>query len=303
MANNEGWPYWLADRLAQLAAQGGPRFSIVDMGISGNRVTQDTGTAGVSAEHRLQQDVLEQTGLKAVLMMEGINDIGAGVAKADLEAGLSRIVARVHGAGAQILLSPLTPAGDTTAPTFYSPFYSSPDGVQERHDVNAWIRRANGAYSPSFDFDAVIKDPQAPDHLLQSFNSGDNLHPNLAGQEALADSVGLDAVQQLIGPADAPPTTDSGSQSTTAPAGRSPHACTSRRIITVHIRGAHGEVLRALRVSINGRRISVAGHRRARVRIALNGRPRARVVVRITAVTRSGRTLRDTRRYRTCQAR
>src|SRR3954451_53561 len=188
MANSEGWPYSLADRLAQLAAKGGPRFSIIDMGISGNRVTQDTASAGVSAEHRLQPDVLDQTGLKAVLMLEGINDIGAGVPKAALDDGLSHIVARVRGAGAKILLSPLTPAGDATAPTFYSPFYSSPDGVQERHDVNDWISRVSGGYSRSFDFDPVIKDPQSPDHLMQSYNSGDNLHPNLAGQQAMSGS-------------------------------------------------------------------------------------------------------------------
>ena len=110
MADSQGWPYWLANRLAQLAAKGGPRFSIVNMGISGNRVTQDTPTAGVSAEHRLQRDVLDQTGLEAVLVMEGINDIGAGVAKAPLIDGLTHIVTRVRGAGAGILLSPLTPA-------------------------------------------------------------------------------------------------------------------------------------------------------------------------------------------------
>jgi lysophospholipase L1-like esterase len=74
-ASDEGWPYWLADRLVQLAADGGPRLSIIDMGISGNQVTQNTG-AGQSAENRLQRDVLDQAGLRGVLMMEGINDIG-----------------------------------------------------------------------------------------------------------------------------------------------------------------------------------------------------------------------------------
>jgi lysophospholipase L1-like esterase len=296
MANSQGWPYWLADRLAQLAAKGGPRFSIIDMGISGNRVTQDTASAGVSAEHRLQPDVLDQTGLKAVLMMEGINDIGAGVPKATLEDGLSHIVARVHGAGAKILLSPLTPAGDTTGPTFYSPFYSSPDGVQERHDVNDWIHRTSGVHSSAFDFDPVIRDPQSNDHLLQDYNSGDNLHPNLAGQQAMAKSVDLATIEQLIKPAESAP-----SNAPTGAATQPPRACTSRRTVTVHIRGSHGATLRALRVSINGRRVKVAGHRRASVRIDLKGRPRARVVVRITAITNRGRTLHDTRRYQTCQ--
>ena len=111
------------------------------------------------------------------------------------------LVARPRGlpspcsAGAEILLSPLTPAGDLTGPTFYSPLYSSPSGVQERHDVNAWMRRVSGAYNSSFDFDPVIKDPQSPDHIRQSYNSGDNLHPNLAGQQVMAGSI-----ECLVGP-------------------------------------------------------------------------------------------------------
>lgn len=195
MAGNEGWPYWLAERLAQLAAQGGPRLSVIDMGISGNEVTQDTSINGVSAQHRLQRDVLDQTGLKEVLMMEGINDVGniggtAGVPEATIETGLSQIIQRVRNAGARILLSPLTPAGDVDGPAPYG-LCSSPAGVQERHDVNDWIRRTSGAYTPLFDFEPLIEDPQFPNHLLLAYNSGDNLHPNIAGQQAMANSIDL----------------------------------------------------------------------------------------------------------------
>jgi lysophospholipase L1-like esterase len=191
-ASDEGWPYWLADRLAQVAAQAGPRLSIIDMGISGNQVTQDNIVAGASAEHRLQRDVLDQTGLKAVLMMEGVNDIvnffgPSPVPGPTIESGLAQIIARVRDAGAGILLSPLTPAGDLTQP-FPHGYVSTPAGVQDRHDVNTWIRHTGGAYSPLFDFEPVIEDPQFPDHLLPSYNSGDNLHPNIAGQRAMADS-------------------------------------------------------------------------------------------------------------------
>jgi lysophospholipase L1-like esterase len=194
-ASNEGWPYWLADRLTQWAAQGGPRLSIIDMGISGNEVTQDTTISGVSAEHRLQRDVLDQTGLKALLMMEGINDIGniggtSSVREAAIESGLAQIIERVRGAGAGILLSPLTPAGDLTEPAPYG-YVSTPTGVQERHDVNNWIRRTSGPYTPAFDFEPVIEDPQFPNHLLLTYNSRDNLHPNIPGQQAMADSIAL----------------------------------------------------------------------------------------------------------------
>lgn len=203
-ASDEGWPYWLANRLVQLAADGGPRLSVIDMGISGNQVTQDTAFAGVSAEHRLQRDVLDQTGLKAVLMMEGINDIGnfgqtAGVPAPAIEAGLAQIVQRVRSADTGILLSPLTPAGDATEPAPYGPLYSSPAGIQERFDVNNWIRRMSTAYSPLFDFEPVIEAPLFPNHILAAYNSGDDLHPSIAGQQAMADSIDLRTVERLVG--------------------------------------------------------------------------------------------------------
>jgi lysophospholipase L1-like esterase len=191
-ASDEGWPYWLADRLTQVAAQGGPRLSIIDMGISGNQVTQDNAIAGASAARRLQRDVLDQTGRKGVLMMEGINDIvnpfgtspGPG---ATIESGLAQIIETVRDAGAGILLSPRTPAGDLTEPFPYGSV-STPGGVQERHDVDNWIRHTSGGYSPLFDFEPVIEDPRFPDHLWPSDNSGDSLHPSIAGQRAMADS-------------------------------------------------------------------------------------------------------------------
>jgi lysophospholipase L1-like esterase len=206
LASDEGWPYWLANRLVQLAAQGGPRYSIIDMGISGNDVSFDRSGYGVSAEHRLQRDVLDQTGLKAVLMLEGINDIGgSNLPTPTLEGGLASVVARVRAAGAGILLSPMTPSGDATAPAPYGLNYSSPAGEQERHDVNGWIRRSSGAYSPFFDFDPVIADPQEPNHIALAYNSADNLHPSVPGQQAMAASIDLATVEQVI-PASPPMT-------------------------------------------------------------------------------------------------
>jgi lysophospholipase L1-like esterase len=84
----------------------------------------------------------------------------------------------------------MTPAGDVDGPAPYG-LCSTPAGVQERHDVNDWIRRTSSAYLPQFDFEPVVEDPQFPNHLLLTYNSGDNLHPNIAGQQAMADSIDL----------------------------------------------------------------------------------------------------------------
>jgi hypothetical protein len=96
-------------------------------------------------------------------------------------------------------MSALTPAGDPLAPaSLYGPEYSSPSGVQERHDVNQWIRGRSRAYIGDFDFDPVLADPSFPNHILSQYNSGDNLHPNLAGQQAMAASVGLRTLEWLV---------------------------------------------------------------------------------------------------------
>ena len=216
----KGWPYLLADRLRRWAASGGPCYSVTGVGIIGNAVTYDSKipgfSFGLSAQRRLQQDVLGQTNLRAVLMMEGINDIGnAGSASPvpaeEIERGLRSIIQRVSADGAAILVSPLTPAGDLMQPAINpSANYSTPAGVRERHDLNAWIRRDSGAYSPRFDFEPVVSDPQAPDHLNPAYNGalldrtagvgpvGDNLHPNAAGQQAMTESIDLPTIEQLI---------------------------------------------------------------------------------------------------------
>jgi lysophospholipase L1-like esterase len=203
-ASDEGWPYWLANRLVELAREGGPRLSIIDMGISGNQVTQNT-AAGQAAENRLQRDVLDQTGLRGVLMMEGINDIGnfgqpASVPEGNIEAGLADIVQRVRAVGAGILLSPLTPSGDAAFPAPYGPLYSAPASIQERFDVNDWIRRQSRAYSPLLDFEPVIENPQDPNEILAAYDSGDDLHPNIAGQQAMADSIPFQTIERLVQP-------------------------------------------------------------------------------------------------------
>jgi lysophospholipase L1-like esterase len=215
-----GWPVLLAERVRQWAATGGPCYSVTGVGIVGNAVTYDSRfpglSFGLSAQHRLQQDVLDQTNLAAVLMMEGINDIGnAGstspVPLEEIERGLGAIIERVRAEDAAILVSPLTPAGDLTQPAINpSLHYSTPSGVQERHDLNDWIRGESGAYSPAFDFEPVVADPQEPDHLNPDYNGalldrtaglgpvGDNLHPNAAGQQAMSDSIDLPTIDQLI---------------------------------------------------------------------------------------------------------
>ncbi|HEX5402578.1 MAG TPA: SGNH/GDSL hydrolase family protein [Pseudonocardiaceae bacterium] len=183
---NERWPNILARRFD---ARAGKTLSVVDEGISGNRVLSDAGTAGVSALARFQRDALSQPGAKDIIVLEGINDIGqsdlgttALVTPADLIAGYRQLINQAHAAGLRIFGATMTP--------FKGAFYWSPQGEKTREAVNKWIL-TSGAFDGTIDFAAVTANPADPQTYNPAFDSGDHLHPNDAGYQAMADAINL----------------------------------------------------------------------------------------------------------------
>ena len=179
---NNRWPDQLARRLAARKSAG---VAVLNAGISGNRVLGDG--AGVSALARFDRDVLMQTGVTHVVVMEGINDIGIARANpspsaADLIAGHKQLIARAHARGLKIYGATLTP--------YEGAAYFSPEGEAKRQALNQWIR-TSGAYDGVIDFDQVTRDPAAPTKFLPAFDSGDHLHPGDAGYKAMGDAVDL----------------------------------------------------------------------------------------------------------------
>jgi lysophospholipase L1-like esterase len=164
---------------------------VVDQGISGNRVLADG--AGVSAQARLDRDVLTQTGARVVIFLEGINDIGfadlglgPAITADDLIAGYQQIVARCHNAGLSIV-------GGTLTPFKGVPNYWNETGEQIREAVNRWIR-TSGTFDTVVDFAAATADPNDPQVFNPAYDSGDHLHPNDAGYQAMADAIDLRAL-------------------------------------------------------------------------------------------------------------
>ena len=178
---NNRWPDEFARRLAAAKIP----LGVLNEGISGNRVLCDG--AGVSALARFDRDVLVQPGAKYVVVLESINDIGIGrstpVPSADdLIAAHRQLIERAHARGLKIYGATLTP--------FDGAAYFTQEGEAKRQAVNAFIRSGK-AYDGVIDFDAAVRDPQAPSKIQMQFNPGDNLHMNDAGYRAMAGAIDL----------------------------------------------------------------------------------------------------------------
>ncbi len=180
---NNRWPNHLARRLAEASV----RLGVLNLGIAGNRVLGDG--AGVSALARFDRDVLAQSGVTHVVVMEGINDFGIGGAEgpsaADLIAGHQQLIARARAAGLKIYAGTLTPFEGTAFPGYYSP-----ENDAKRRALNEWIRTSQ-AYDGVIDFDAAVRDPMQPSRLLPAYAAADNLHLSDAGYQAMARAVDL----------------------------------------------------------------------------------------------------------------
>ncbi|MDE3053738.1 MAG: SGNH/GDSL hydrolase family protein [Gemmatimonadota bacterium] len=185
--SNRRWPDDFARRL--LTTPGAPVLSVVNAGISGNRVL-DPG-AGPSALARFGRDVLLQPGVRYVIVMEGINDIGWAnfsknpddrVSAAQIIFGLAQMARAAHERGLVVYGATLTPFATS------EPYYSAASDAK-RDSVNAWIR-TGGAFDGVIDFDAVTRDPADPRRFLPAYD-GDQLHPNDAGYAAMARSIDL----------------------------------------------------------------------------------------------------------------
>lgn len=184
---NARWPDDLARRLLQESPP--HQMGVANEGISANQVTADGtgpdgGNAGVSAEARLDRDVLAQPGARTVIFLEGINDIGDGTvtSASQLITADEQIIARAHAAGLRILGGTLTP--------FEGAGYYSPQKEQIREQVNDWIR-TSGAFDGVIDFARAVQDPSNPQMFAPSYDSGDHLHPNDAGYQAMANAIDL----------------------------------------------------------------------------------------------------------------
>lgn len=178
------WPSVLAKRLHD---RGVANLAVINEGISGNRVLADG--AGVSVLARFDRDVLAQPGIKYLVFMEAINDIGGAsragatpVTTEEIIAIYKQMIARAHMRGIKVIGATLTP--------YEGAGYFSDQGEVIRSAVNDWIR-TTGLLDGMVDFDLATRDPEHPKKFRPGFNIRDNLHPNDAGYQAMAEAIDL----------------------------------------------------------------------------------------------------------------
>ncbi len=194
---NDRWTDVLAARLS--AAPATHLIGVSNQGIGGNHLLTDG--LGPNALARFDRDVLAQAGVRWLIVFEGVNDLGKLARGEDLPNGVATpadhaaLVARILAAYQQMILrahaQSLRVYGATITPYVGSDYYHpGPAEEVDREAVNAWIR-APGHFDAVVDFDAVVRDPAHPDHLLPAFDCGDHLHPSPAGYRAMGNAIPL----------------------------------------------------------------------------------------------------------------
>jgi lysophospholipase L1-like esterase len=184
---NQRWPNELASRLQ--ASKKTAHLAVLNLGISGNRVLHDG--AGPSALARFDRDVLMQPGVKYIILLESINDIGRLarnndlidlITAEDLQMAYQQMAARAHAHQIKIFAATVLP--------YKGAGYYSERGEAVRQALNSWIR-TSGVFDGVIDLEKATQDPANPQMFLPQYDSGDHLHPNDAGYKAMGDAIDL----------------------------------------------------------------------------------------------------------------
>ena len=195
--NPDTYARWTDGLATRLRGAGMTDVGVVNAGIGGGRMLRDG--LGPNLVSRFERDVLSRPGVSHAIVMIGVNDFGVQhrnkddtpAARAalldDLKQAYRQIVARAHLQGVCVLGATITPYAGSG---YYAP---GPDNEADRLAYNQWIRSA-GVVDGVVDFDAALRDPAKPDHLLKALDN-DGLHPSPAGYKAMADAVPLEQLK------------------------------------------------------------------------------------------------------------
>lgn len=203
---NRRYPNMLAARL-----QADPRYAhlaVVNAGIGSNRILGPAGDpASRVGQHpsgldRWSSDALDRAGVKYIILLEGVNDLGRSsriregrssarldaanekpVTAEELIAAMTTMIDQAHKRGVKVIGGVMTP--------YRGAGYHRPEGEMARQKINDFIR-TSGKFDGVVDFEKALGDPADPSSFHPAFNKRDRLHPNDAGAKAMANAVDLD---------------------------------------------------------------------------------------------------------------
>ncbi|SFO94954.1 Lysophospholipase L1 [Amycolatopsis arida] len=186
------------DELAERLVAARRPLAVLNAGISGNRVLNDSTCFGEDALSRFHRDVLDEPRVRTVIVLEGINDIlfsefgtepcmlpNPEVSARELIEGHRALIRDAKARGVKVVGATLLPV--------QGEFVDSPRVEAVRDEFNTWLR-TSGEYDAVVDLDRVMADPTDPDRMNPAYDSGDGIHPNDAGMRAMAEAIDLDTL-------------------------------------------------------------------------------------------------------------
>jgi lysophospholipase L1-like esterase len=183
---NNRWPDDFSRHL-QMTAATMNKVAVLNQGIGGNAVL--SGGLGPTAMARFTRDVLQMRGVKWLIIFEGVNDLGGsgnGASTAtQLETAFSSFADMAHAAGIKVYGGTITPLGTS---------YFNTDREAGRQAFNSWLKTST-KFDAVIDFDAAVRSTTDATKMNSTYDSGDGLHPNVAGHQKLADAVSLTLFQ------------------------------------------------------------------------------------------------------------
>lgn len=186
------WPDELSRRLQN--NENTDHVAILNQGIGGNCVLK--ACLGPAAIDRFERDVLNQTGVEWLIILEGINDIGgvrteeqADQLVQDLTAAYERMIEKTHEQNIKVYGATMLPFGGS--------FYDRPESERARQEVNEWIRNS-GEFDAVIDLDKALGDPENPTELLPEADDGDGLHPSERGHRLIAEAIDLSLFENSL---------------------------------------------------------------------------------------------------------
>lgn len=184
---------WTDDLARRIGTELPPtrQLAVANAGVNGTTSAADCPNLaeplrGLASGARLERDVLSLHGVTGVLYYYGTNDLPAGCDADQILASYRSAFQRLHDAGIKVYVTPITPR----------PGYTDQHNLV-RHTVNTSVLRRNdcgGTCDGILNFDQVLRDPLKPNSINPSYDNGDGVHANIAGQQALADTVSLPMV-------------------------------------------------------------------------------------------------------------